>query len=146
MVDEFVTLTCGPPGASGSFGAIIAHLSTSLKRVATEVVNLPAQSADKITLYGPFLGRSILDLAFTTFIGRLDPARLLVLREMQMHIPMGDAKLLGERCQTAIQWSGSEESGEVGAVAAEEEEGLKKGTEAKLEECAENGAEVYAKA
>src|SRR5665213_1555243 len=106
MVDEFAKLVCGVPGSTGAFAEIATHLHASLKRVVSEIIKLPTESPDRIALYGPFLGRSVLELTYTTLVGRLDPFRLLVLREIQMRLPTTDITILGERCLTAIQWSG----------------------------------------
>jgi hypothetical protein len=106
MVDDFAKLVCGVTSSTGAFAGIATHLHTSLKGVVNEIVKLPAESPERIALYGPFLGRSILELTYTALVGRLDPFRLLVLREIQMRLPTSDVTLLGERCQTAIQWSG----------------------------------------
>jgi hypothetical protein len=106
MVDDFAKLVCGTTGSAGSFAGITTHLHTTLKGVVTEIVKLPGESPERIALYGPFLGRSVLELTYTALVGRLDPFRLLVLREIQMQLPPGDVTALGERHQAAIQWSG----------------------------------------
>jgi hypothetical protein len=106
MVNDFAKLVCGATGAAGSFAGIASHLHNSLKGIVTEIVALPGESPERIALYGPFLGRSVLELTYTALVGRLDPFRLLVLREIQMRLPTSDVTVLGERCQTAIQWSG----------------------------------------
>jgi hypothetical protein len=106
MEDDFAKLVCGVSGSTGAFAGIATHLQTSIKRVVTEIIKLPSESPERIALYGPFLGRSVLELTYTALVGRLDPFRLLVLREIQMRLPTSDAIVLGERCQTAIQWSG----------------------------------------
>lgn len=106
MVDDFAKLVCGATGSTGSFAGIATHLHNSLKGVVAEIVKLPKEGPDRIALYGPFLGRSVLELTYTALVGRLDPFRLLILREIQMRLSTSDVAFLGERCQTAIQWSG----------------------------------------
>jgi hypothetical protein len=106
MVNEFAKLVCGASGSAGSFGGVTAHLSTSVKVVISEILKLPAESPERIALFGPFLGRSVVELTYTALVGRLDPFRLLALREIQMEQTAGDAAALGERCMAAIQWSG----------------------------------------
>jgi hypothetical protein len=106
MIDEFAKLVCGAPNSTGPFAAITHHLSSSVKIVISAILKLPAESSDRIALFGPFLGRSVLELAYTSLVGRLDPFRLLVLREIQMQQTAGDTTALGERCLAAIQWSG----------------------------------------
>lgn len=107
MVDQFAKLVCGATGSSsGAFAGITNHLCASVKAVVSEIVKLPDENPERIALFGPFLGRSILELTYTAIVGRLDPFRLLVLREIQMRQPASDVTVLGERCLTAIQWSG----------------------------------------
>lgn len=106
MKDEFAKLVCGATDSACSFGGITNHLSASVKIVISEIQKLPTESPDRIALFGPFLGRSVLELTYTALVGRLDPFRLLVLREIQMQQTAGDAAALGERCHAAIQWSG----------------------------------------
>lgn len=106
MVDEFAKLVCGTAGQAGSFGGITCHLLSSVKAVLSEICKLPTESPERIALFGPFWGRSVLELTYTALIGRLDPFRLLVLREIQMQQTAGDAVGLGERCFSAFQWTG----------------------------------------
>jgi hypothetical protein len=94
MVNEFAKLVCGASGSAGSFGGVTAHLSTSVKVVISEILKLPAESPERIALFGPFLGRSVVELTYTALVGRLDPFRLLALREIQMEQTAGDAAAL----------------------------------------------------
>lgn len=106
MVENFKLLSCGSPADSTVFGGIMTHLQSSHERIITEMLALPARGEEAVKFYGPFLGRSILEVAFTALIGRLDPFRLLVLREMQMRMSTTVEPLVGERFLAAVQWTG----------------------------------------
>ncbi|WNG43292.1 hypothetical protein F0U60_03675 [Archangium minus] len=58
---------------------------------------LGEQEARRISLLGPFLGRSLLELSATALIGRLDPLRVLVIRQVQAQA----------KYDTAIPWKAS---------------------------------------
>jgi hypothetical protein len=53
-------------------------------------------------MFGPFLGRSLLEVAFTAILGRLDPFRVVILREMQLRPDYTPER----RSQASIQWTG----------------------------------------
>jgi hypothetical protein len=80
-------LLCGDLVSDGeSVNEILSHLSTSIDNVVEELVALLTQespSPNQISLFAPFLGRSILELGCTAMIARLDPFRVLVIREHQ---------------------------------------------------------------
>lgn len=64
---------------------------------------ITTSKAAEISAYGPFLGRSILELGLTATLGRLDPLRLVALAKYQQNPASFD---LGERNQLAVQWTG----------------------------------------
>lgn len=77
-------LLCGnvvPDG--GGIDEVLSHLSASIDNVVKELVTLQSLSDNQISLFAPFLGRSILELGCTALIARLDPFRVLLLREYQ---------------------------------------------------------------
>jgi hypothetical protein len=106
MDDDFAKLITGGSRLHGDFGDITDHLASGVKGLVLEAQRLPNETAERIALFGPFVGRSFLELALTALVGRLDPFRLLVLRKMQMTGLAGTAPLIGERFQAAIQWTG----------------------------------------
>ena len=70
----------------GAINEVLNHLSKSIDSVVEELVVLLAsesQNPNQISLFAPFLGRSILELGCTAIIARLDPFRVLVIREYQ---------------------------------------------------------------
>ena len=77
-------LLCGnvvPDG--GGIDEVLSHLSASIDNVVKELVRLKSLSDNQISLFAPFLGRSILELGCTALIARLNPFRVLLLRECQ---------------------------------------------------------------
>jgi hypothetical protein len=80
-------LLCGDlVSDGGSVDEVLNHLSTSIDNVVEELVALLTQESpnpNQISLFAPFLGRSILELGCTAMIARLDPFRVLVIREYQ---------------------------------------------------------------
>ena len=67
----------------GDIDEVLSHLSASIDNVVKELVTLESLSDNQISLFAPFLGRSILELGCTALIARLDPFRVLLLRECQ---------------------------------------------------------------
>jgi hypothetical protein len=67
----------------GGIDEVLSHLSMSIDNVVNELVTLQSLSDNQISLFAPFLGRSILELGCTALIARLDPFRVLLLRECQ---------------------------------------------------------------
>lgn len=106
MIDAYSELICGKVDIVDPYGGVINHLKDSIKVILSEISTLKQQTDTQVALYGPFLGRSILELSFASLIGRLDPFRILVLREMQIRLHQGSGQRLGQRFQSSIQWSG----------------------------------------
>ena len=106
MIKSFISLTCGSISGTDSFAEILTHLKRNLTTVLEEIVKLPSESDERVTLFGPLLGRSVLELSFTCIIGRLDPFRLLTLREFQMQASSSGGDSLGSRSASAFQWNG----------------------------------------
>lgn len=67
----------------GDIDEVLSHLSASIDNVIQELLTLESLSDNQISLFAPFLGRSILELGCTALIARLDPFRVLLLRECQ---------------------------------------------------------------
>jgi hypothetical protein len=102
MPTDLARLACGDPDTTSELGQVLTHIGTMIDTVMQEIT-APRDRSDKhVTLYGPFLGRSLLDLSLTALIARFDPFRVLLIREMQRS-PEYQA---GVRLKTAIQWQG----------------------------------------
>lgn len=77
-------LLCGDSkNKAGAIFEVIAHISRSIDTLTEEFEELPTTTDKRVSFYGPFLGRSLLELASTALIARLDPFKLLLLREKQ---------------------------------------------------------------
>lgn len=81
---------------------ILRHLKCVLVNVLQEIEHLGEENESKITLYGPFLVRTLLEVGVTALIGRLDPTRLLVVKRTQQH---GDYST-ERQWNSAIRWQG----------------------------------------
>ncbi|MGB0388662.1 MAG: hypothetical protein ACPGWR_27900 [Ardenticatenaceae bacterium] len=102
MKSDFSLLLCGRPDSSSELGDSLLHISSTLDRIIGQVEPLFKSDEEQITLYGPFLGRSILDLGCAALIGRLEAFRILVLRKMQEQSDYD----IGVRHKISIQWQG----------------------------------------
>ncbi len=81
---------------------ILAHLSVNLTHLVGELVSLRAQSDEKVLMYGPFLARGFLEVAFTAIIARLDPFRVLTIQRVQLS-PSYESTI---PWRSAIRWQG----------------------------------------
>ncbi|HAU5677135.1 TPA: hypothetical protein JD322_001349 [Citrobacter freundii] len=81
---------------------ILKHLKAVLKNVLSEINDLSSESDSRITLYGPFLVRTLLEIGVTALIGRLDPTRLLIVKRTQQHGDYSTEKAWS----SAIRWQG----------------------------------------
>ena len=81
---------------------ILKHLSDSIEKIICEISELPEMPDSKISLYGPYLGRSILELSMTAFLARLDPFRILVIKGRQSQ----PGYELSRPNISAIRWQG----------------------------------------
>lgn len=81
---------------------ILQHLSESLKKVINEIIVLPSLENDRLSLYGPYLGRSLLELSVTALLGRIDPFKIILMKRKQ---EQPDYEL-GKPHSSAIRWQG----------------------------------------
>jgi len=63
---------------------ILKHLSKSIDLIINEIKQLKEYDANKFAFLSPFFGRSLLELGCTALIAKLDPFRILIIREKQM--------------------------------------------------------------
>jgi hypothetical protein len=102
-INSFVRLICGTEfDDSKELDKILLHLSTSLQKVTQELVELQASSDYKFGLYGPYLGRAILELSMTALIARIDPFKILLMKRKQEQSDYD----LGKPHSSAIRWQG----------------------------------------
>ena len=79
-------LLCGKPSStagSSEVDVVLKHVSDSIDTILNELVWLNSQDPARIALFGPFLGRSLQELAALALIGRLDPLRVLLIQQVQ---------------------------------------------------------------
>ena len=83
-------------------GKVMFHLMDNLDRTLQQASALDEEAdVERLSLFGPFLGRSILEISLTAILGRIDPFRILIVRETQLN-----NYNIGEKNEAAIQWSG----------------------------------------
>lgn len=104
---DLATLICGGQAIDDAaseceFSKILIHLRSVLKTTLTEIQWLSNEPPSRIALYGPFLARSLLEVAVTAIIGRMDPTRLLVVKRTQEHGNYDTRK----SWNSAIRWQG----------------------------------------
>ncbi len=99
-------LLCGnvvPDG--GGIDEVLSHLSASINNVVGELERLESLDPGQISLFAPFLGRSILELGCTALIARLDPFRVLLIKEYQQQPNYLDS-LMDKPNKSSIRWQG----------------------------------------
>ena len=83
-------------------GQVLAHIGSTIDTVMSEIAGLRDRPDKHVTLYGPFLGRTVLEQSLTALIARFDPFRVLLIKEMQRSPEYQP----GVRLKSAIQWQG----------------------------------------
>lgn len=64
-------------------GEIFAHIQGMVGSIVEHLSWLGHQADARVSILGPFLGRSLLELGVTALLGRLDPLRLRFVRRVQ---------------------------------------------------------------
>lgn len=96
-------LLCGDtPSHESGITEVLRHLSNSIDNIVRSIVQMDYSDAAKLALMAPFFARSILELGSTAILARLDPFRLLVLRESQKQ---PDYKI-DKAHKSSIRWQG----------------------------------------
>ena len=92
------------PTAGHVHTAMVEVLANEVGSLRKEIVPSThgTSGPTRFALFGPFACRSLLEVALTAILGRLDPFRVLVVREMQMRPDYAPEK----RSLVSIQWSG----------------------------------------
>jgi hypothetical protein len=86
MPTDISLLTCGRPttDADGSdLDKILTHIQAMIDAMMEQLSWLAEQEDTRVAVFGPFLGRSLLELSTTALIGRLDPLRVLLVHQVQ---------------------------------------------------------------
>lgn len=102
MAECLAKLLCNYDDTGAEIDQILSHLKSSIEKVVNEIQELPNLSDEKLTLYGPYLGRALMELATTAMLAKLDPLRILITKGRQTQ---PDYEL--ERPQKAsLKWQG----------------------------------------
>lgn len=104
---DLAKLVCGSDGIHDAENEceileILNHLKNVLVNVLKEIEVIGTEPESRITLYGPFLVRTLLEVGVTALIGRLDPTRLLIVKRTQQHGDYSTEKAWN----SAIRWQG----------------------------------------
>jgi hypothetical protein len=106
MQSNVSLLTCGaidgPPASGSELAEILSYVRETIDLVSKQLGWLSQQDDSQVSILGPFLGRSLLELSTTALLARLDPMRLLVVRQIQTQ-PNYDPAL---RWKASLQWQG----------------------------------------
>lgn len=102
--EDLNRLICGAADQQSAVGEILTHLATTVVAICSEIdlLRSEAAAANRLALVGPLLGRGLIEVAFTALIARVDPFRVLVVREMQLRPDYAIEK----KNYSSIQWSG----------------------------------------
>lgn len=95
-------LVFGSRSSASELSDSLLHLRSTFEALLTEMMIQSRANTRRVSLFGPYLGRSLLEVGLTGLIARLDPFRVLTLRRVQMDPEYG----LGRRIASAIQWTG----------------------------------------
>lgn len=102
MDESLAKLLCNYDDGNADIDQILLHLESSIQKIVNEIQELQAQPDEKLTLYGPYLGRALMELATTAMLAKLDPLRILITKGRQT---LTDYEL--ERPQKAsLKWQG----------------------------------------
>ncbi|EKN4199033.1 hypothetical protein NTJ19_002366 [Yersinia ruckeri] len=100
---DLAFLLCGnTSNASSEIDEILSHISESIDLIVNEIRAYSQLSRAQQVLYGPFLGRSLLELGATAIIARIDPFRVLILRGKQKQTDYE----IDKPHKSSIRWQG----------------------------------------
>lgn len=94
-------LLCGLPDDESELGQVLNQIAMSLNHLLDGLIDVKSDSKH-MALFGPFIGRSLLELGCTAIISRIDPFRILILRQVQMQSSYN----IGAQNRISIKWQG----------------------------------------
>lgn len=100
-MDGLSILLCGKHNGLGELSDILAQLGSTIDDFAPRCYSFVQNESPDITTFGAYCGRTLLETACTTLIGRITPYRLLLLKRCQEHPDYS----IGVRHNAAIQWA-----------------------------------------
>jgi len=102
MFQDLATLACGSYERHTNCKDVFENIYKAINTLEKRLAELPNEDDETIRLLGPFYGRSLLENVCTAIVGRLDPFRILFLRNVQLQDTFG----ITSRSKGAIQWFG----------------------------------------
>lgn len=100
-LDSIVRLICGSEFDNTiEIDQILMNISISIRRICTEIEKLVNSDPHQMSLFGPYLGRALLEAGTTALVARIDPYRVLVTKKRQ---EQGTYRL-GERDLSGFSW------------------------------------------
>ena len=100
--DSIAVIACGDFNTLTSLNDVYQVIYENINNLEVRLWDLPNQSDQDITTLGPFYARNLLETICTALVGRLDPFRLLYVKQVQQR----DGFNLGSRSNAAITWFG----------------------------------------
>jgi hypothetical protein len=100
--DSIANIACGDYNQLTTVKDVYQVFYDNIIKLENRLWELPNQSDQEITTLGPFFARNLLETIGTALVGRLDPFRLLYVKEVQQR----DGFNLGSRSNSAITWFG----------------------------------------
>ncbi|MCC5803788.1 hypothetical protein [Rossellomorea vietnamensis] len=100
--DSIANIACGDFTQIDTVKDVYQVIYDNIINLEDRLWNLPNQNEQDITTLGPFFARNLLETICTALVGRIDPFRLLFVREVQQR----DGFNLGSRSNAAITWFG----------------------------------------
>src|ERR1700746_251731 len=104
-------LVCGKPPSGSHIAEVLEHLSLTFDKLTARTLKLRHDDDDiDLGLFGPILSRALIEVAFTSLLGRLDPFRILLIREFQKQ----PSYILDKRNNIAVNWQADVQGEKVG--------------------------------
>jgi len=102
MYSDLAILSCGNYNSHQHCSDIFENLSKTISTLERRIISLPESDDETITLLGPFYARTLLETVCTSLVGRIDPFRIMFLRQVQKQDNFG----ISSRSKSAIAWFG----------------------------------------
>lgn len=103
--DEFRKIVCGQYNRESvdDLCVILNHIGDNIDYFYDQSINMFNESdRKKISYYGPYCSRGLLEIACNALIARLDPYRILIVKRVQIETNYN----AGKSTKSRIQWSG----------------------------------------
>jgi len=99
---DLALLACGNYSELDNIKDAFVNIGHKITQLENRIIGLPDQQDDTISVFGPFLGRTLLESVCIALVGRIDPFRLLVAQTSQKC----SAYSIEKRSYSAITWEG----------------------------------------